>query len=84
MDRFHWLFPISTETIFTLVCLGVILLLWLAWMIISSTSLADKWHTIQWEEWLWRKHGVSINGLFFSTLVIILILYGVWTFLGEL
>lgn len=84
MDLFHWLAPIGPEAIFTLGCLGFIIVLWIIWSIISGKKLQKKFHTMRWEELLWRKHGLSVNGLFFSMIVIILILYGVWAFLGEL
>ncbi len=84
MDRIHWLVPVTFEAIFALVCLGVIAVLWIIWSIISGKKLAEKFHTMRWEELLWRKHGLSVDGLFFSVLVVILILYGVWIFLGEL
>jgi hypothetical protein len=84
MDRIHWLVPVTSETIFALVCLGVVAVLWIIWSIISGKKLAEKFHTMRWEELLWRKHGLSVDGLFFSVLVVILILYGVWIFLGEL
>jgi|GEM_PF-1792237 hypothetical protein len=84
MEQFHWLPLIDPETIFTLVCLGFVLILWISWAIISSTDLADKFHTMHWEELLWRKHGVSVSGLFFSIIVVVLVLYSVWVFLGEL
>ena len=84
MDRIHWLAPITSEAIFTLVCLGFITVLWIIWSIISGKKLAEKFHTMRWEELLWRKHGLSVDGLFFSMIVVILLLYGVWVFLGEL
>jgi hypothetical protein len=84
MDLIHWLAPITPEAIFTLVCLGFITVLWIIWSIISSKKLAEKFHTMRWEELLWRKHGLSVDGLFFSMIVAIVILYGVWVFLGAL
>ena len=80
----NWLVPATPEAIFTLVCLGIIAVLWIIWSIISGKTLAEKFHTMRWEELLWRKHGLSVDGLFFSMIVVILILYGVWVFLGEL
>lgn len=76
--------PISSEDKFTLICLAVIIVLWFLWSVLSSSRWADSLKTFQIEEWLWRKHGVTVPGIFFMTSVMVLVLYIVWLALGQL
>jgi hypothetical protein len=83
MFRFYWP-TISTEDKVVVLCILFIVMLWIIWAILSSTRLADKYQLVQFEAWLWRKHGVSVSGVFLTILIVILILYGVWLVLGTL
>ena len=76
--------PIGSEDKFTLICVGVILILWFTWSVLANSRWADSLRTFQIEEWFWRKHGVTVSGIFFMTLIMIAVLYFVWLTLGQL
>jgi hypothetical protein len=80
----HFLSSISTEGKVTIGMILLVILFWITWTIIINTPIADKYRLDQFEIWLWQKHGISVSGVFITTLIIVIILYTVWLALGEL
>ena len=76
--------PISPEDKVALICIGVIIVCWVVWVFLMNSRWADALHLFQIEEWLWRKHGVSVTGIFMMMLIMIAVLYFVWVILGQL
>lgn len=75
---------ISSEDKVALICLLVIIVLWVAWTILMNLRWAENLPLFKIEEWLWRKHGVSVPGIFLMMLVMIGVLYMIWLMLGQL
>ena len=76
--------PISPEDKVALICIGVIIVCWVVWVILMKSRWADTLHLFQIEELLWRKHGISVTGIFMMMLIMIVVLYFVWVILGQL
>lgn len=75
---------ISDEDQVALICIGVILALWVIWGILIRSGWSEHLRLFEFEEWLWRRHGVSASGIFFMMLIMTVILYAVWFMLGRL
>lgn len=69
---------------FALICFLGLIILWFAWVLIQDSMWADLLHLSHFEDWLWRKHGVTVPTMFLLLLTMIGILYGVWWMLGQL
>ena len=76
--------PISSEDKIMLICVLVIIVMWFIWSVLANSRWSDSLKTFQIEEWLWRKHGITVSGIFFMTLIMIVVLYIVWFTLGQL
>jgi len=83
MLSFYWS-TLTIEDKVATVSFFVSLFFLLVWLIVSNTSFGDKESVVEFEARIWRKHGVSITGLFVILLIVIVMLYGVWLLLGEL
>jgi len=75
---------ISSEDKLVLMCVGAIIVLWLIWSFLSNSKWANLLKTFQIEDWLWRKHGVTVPGVFFMMFIMLVVLYIVWLTLGQL
>ena len=76
--------PVSSEDKIVLICISAIVVLWLIWSVFSNSRWSDSLKTFQVEEWLWRKHGVTVPGVFFMMFIMTVVLYIVWLTLGQL
>lgn len=83
MLAFYWS-TLTIEDKVAFITMVVIFVLLIGWLALSSTRFGEKTEIVEFEARIWRKHGVSVTGLFLVLLVIAIILYGVWLLLGEL
>lgn len=82
MLGFYWS-TLTMEDKVAYISLAVIFILLIGWLVLSNTRFGERTEIVEFEARIWRKHGVSVTGLFVVLLVIIVILYGVWLLLGE-
>lgn len=75
---------LTVEDKFVCIVLLVLIILWLTWTILSNTAFGDRRKVVEFEEQLWRQHGITIAGAILTLAIIIIILYFVWLVLGEL
>ena len=75
---------VSLADQFALICFLGIIVLWFVWGLLQASRWADGLRLSTFEEWLWRKHGVTVPTIFLLMLTMIGILYGVWWMLGQL